>query len=118
MRAGGRRPGRRDARTRRIPGGLKLRRGRTHWRRDLSVLAAPAREQVGDGDNYGQRRQYEYSVKWVHPVEGLPSAESGYVFITKNFTRLGVCSAYVRVGLKYGSRPSSRVKLATCNRSS
>jgi hypothetical protein len=52
------------------------------WR-ELPALAAPAREKVGDGDDYGQGRQDEYSVNRVHPVERLPCAESGYVLTTK-----------------------------------
>ena len=63
-------------------GGLRLG-WRAHWRRDPSPLTTPACEEVRDGHDYGQGRQYEYSDTWVHPVEGLPSAESGYVLIPK-----------------------------------
>jgi hypothetical protein len=45
--------------------------------------ATPAGEEIDDRDDDRQRRQDEYSVNRVHPVEGLPSAESGYIFITK-----------------------------------
>jgi hypothetical protein len=45
--------------------------------------ATPAGEHIEDGDDYGERRQDEYCVNRVHPVEGLPSAESGYVLIDK-----------------------------------
>jgi hypothetical protein len=51
------------------------------------VGAAPAREQVDDGDDYRKRRQDEYRVRRVHPVEGLPSAEFGYLFIPKTAER-------------------------------
>jgi hypothetical protein len=52
------------------------------------MLAPPAGEQVEDRDDHGERRQYQYSVHRVHPVEGLPSAESSYISIPKS-TRLG-----------------------------
>jgi len=56
---------------------------RAYRRRDPSSLAPPTSEEVCDGHDYGQGRQNEYSVNWVHPVEGLPCAESGYVLIPK-----------------------------------
>ena len=56
---------------------------RAHGWRELPALAAAAREQVGDGDDYGEGRQHEYSVNRIHPVERLPCAESGYVLTTK-----------------------------------
>ena len=70
-------------------GCLRLRR-RSHGRRDPSTLATPTCEQVGDGDDYGQGRQNEYSVNRVHPLEGLPSAESRLCINSKNCTRTGV----------------------------
>jgi hypothetical protein len=45
--------------------------------------ATPTREEIEDGDDYGQWRQDEYCVHRVHPGVGLPSAESGYVLITE-----------------------------------
>jgi hypothetical protein len=56
---------------------------RAHGWRELPALSAPAREEVGDGDDYGEGRQHEHSVNRVHPVERLPCAESGYVLTTK-----------------------------------
>jgi hypothetical protein len=48
------------------------------------LFATPPCEEVEDADDHRERREDEYSENArVHPLEGLPSAESGYVFITK-----------------------------------